>query len=200
MRTTTKDKPSVITRSQVADNKYFANICTGITECEEGYKYDLTSYVFDHLPTLDDVLSVCSFTADELTDVCEYYNEDVVPKAKEIMLARVTAYDQSEAVNSFRIGNMTYWLDKATRAGLLLRLQAEQAVGKTTTTLWAGTIPITLPMTVAMQFLYALENYASECYDRTAQSIAAIQGMDDVCDILGYEYISGYPEKLQLSL
>jgi hypothetical protein len=199
MRTTTEDRPPVITRSRVADN-WFANICTEITECEEGYEYDLTSYVFDHLPTLGDVLSVCSFTADELTEVCEYYNEDVVVKAKEIMLARVNAYDQSEAVNSFCIGNMTYWLDKATRAGLLLRLQAEQAVGKTTTTLWAGTIPITLPMSVAMQFLFALENYASECYDRTAQSIAAIQGMDDVCDILGYEYISGYPEKLQLSI
>lgn len=199
MRTTTEERPAVITRSRVAD-KWFANICTGITECEGGYEYDLTSHEFDHLPTLDDVLSVCSFTADELTEVCEYYNEDVVPKARAIMLARITSYDQSEAVNSFRIGNMAYWLDKATRAGLLLRLQAEQAVGKTTTTLWAGTIPVTLPVEVAVRFLYALEVYASECYDRTAQSIATVQGMQSVQDILAYDYESGYPERLVLEV
>lgn len=199
MRTTTEERPAVITRSRVAD-KWFANICTGITECEDGYEYDLTSHEFDHQPTLNDVIDLHSFTADELTELCEYFGEDVVPKARAIMLARITAYDQSEAVNSFRIGNMAYWLDKATRAGLLLRLQAEQAVGKTTTTLWAGTIPITLPMTVAMQFLYALENYASECYDRTAQHLATVEGMQSVQDILYYDYTSGYPERLVLEV
>jgi hypothetical protein len=135
-----------------------------------------------------------------LDSIKDIFGTEHLDSAKAIMLARVTAYDQSEAVNSFRIGNMTYWLDKATRAGLLLRLQAEQAVGKTTTTLWAGTIPITLPMNVAMQFLFALENYASECYDRTAQSIAEIGAMDNVEDILAYDYESGYPERLVLEM
>ena len=135
-----------------------------------------------------------------IDDIENIFGTEPINSAKAIMLARVNAYDQSEAVNSFRIGNMTYWLDKATRAGLLLRLQAEQAVGKTTTTLWAGTIPVTLPMNVAMQFLFALENYASECYDRTAQSIAEIGAMDDVEDILAYDYESGYPDRLVLEM
>jgi len=199
MRTTTEERPAVITRSRVAD-KWFANICTGITECEEGYEYDLTSHEFDHQPTLNDVIDLHSFTADELTELCEYYNVDAVPKAKAIMLARVEAYDQSEAVNSFRIGNMTYWLDKATRTGLLLRLQAEQAVGRTTTTLWAGTVPVTLPLDEAVRFLYALEVYASECYDRTAQHLATVEGMQSVEDILSYDYTSGYPERLVLEV
>lgn len=137
---------------------------------------------------------------DIIDGIEDIFGTEPIDSAKAIMLARVNAYDQSEAVNSFYIVEMTYWLDKATRAGLLLRLQAEQAVGKTTTTLWAGTIPITLPMTVAMQFLYALENYASECYDRTAESLAAIQGMDDVEDILAYDYESGYPDRLVLEV
>ena len=199
MKEIDKDKPSVITRSRVAD-KWFANICTGITECEGGYEYDLTSHEFDHQPTLNDVIDLHSFTADELTELCEYFGEDVVTKARAIMLARITAYDQSEDVNSFRIGNMAYWLDKATRAGLLLRLQAEQAVGKTTTTLWAGTVPVTLPLDEAVRFLYALEVYASECYDRTAQSIATVEGMQSVQDILSYDYESGYPERLCLEV
>lgn len=135
-----------------------------------------------------------------LNDINEIFGTENIVSAKAIMASRVDAYDKSSNVNSFYIGQLPYWLDKATRAGLLLRLNAEQAVGKTTTTLWAGTIPITLPMTVAMQFLYALENYASKCYDRTAESLAALQGMDDVSDILAYDYTSGYPEKLRLSL
>lgn len=135
-----------------------------------------------------------------LDDIEEIFNVEPLESAKAIMTSRINAYDQSEAVNSFRIGNMTYWLDKATRAGLLLRLQAEQAVGKTTTTLWAGTIPVTLPMSVAMQFLFALENYASECYDRTAQHLAEIGAMDDVDDILAYDYTDGYPERLVLDV
>ena len=193
-------KPSFFTLTEMM-GKWYVNIVSNVTEDSEGYVYNININEFDHLPSINDVLSVCGeLSVSELGEICEYYDEDNVSVAKSIMLARVTAYDQSEAVNSFRIGNMTYWLDKATRAGLLLRLQAEQAVGKTTTTLWAGTIPITLPMTVAMQFLYALENYASECYDRTAQSIAEIGAMDNVEDILAYDYESGYPERLVLEM
>ena len=42
-----------------------------------------------------------------LDSIKDIFGTEHLDSAKAIMLARVTAYDQSEAVNSFRIGNMT---------------------------------------------------------------------------------------------
>ena len=73
-----------------------------------------------------------------LADGWEAYEES---KTDELDLAKIKAgvvierYDSSSDVNCFKIQGQQVWLDKATRAGLMLRLQAEQEIGKTSTTL-----------------------------------------------------------------
>lgn len=69
------------------------------------------------------------YKAPELTE-----EEKIERKRKEI-LNKIDAYDQSNKVNVFYIGEYEVWLDKATRAGLKLRFEAEIAVGKTETSL-----------------------------------------------------------------
>lgn len=116
--------------------------------------------------------------------------------AKREKIRELEQYDQSDSVNEFTFHTVPMWLDKATRDGLHLRLLAEQTAGKEATTLWFGTHSFEIPIANAFQLLYAIEVYASACYDRTAAHKAAIEALTSVEDVEGYDYAEGYPEKL----
>ena len=108
----------------------------------------------------------------------------------------ILAYDSSEAVNEFTIGGQSVWLDKATRAGLLLRFEAESKVGREQTTLWNEGVSYTLPLADAMQMLIALELYASECYDNTQRHLAEVAKLETIAEVEAYDYTICYPAKL----
>lgn len=108
----------------------------------------------------------------------------------------VLAYDSSSAVNEFSIGGVPIWLDKATRAGLILRFQAEQAAGQEQTTLWYGGQQFTLEVANAIAMLYLVELYASACYDNTQAHLLAIDSMTTEEELNSYDYTAGYPDKV----
>lgn len=112
---------------------------------------------------------------------------------------KITRYDSSTNVNEFFINGISVWIDKATRAGLMLRLQAELAMGKTDTVLWYNGMQFPLTITMATQMLYAIENYASACYDNTQKHLVAIDSLTTAGEIEAYDYHSGYPEKLNFN-
>lgn len=123
--------------------------------------------------------------------------EEKVAEKKKEMLERINTYDVSDNVNWFYIGDYGLWLDKATRSGLKLRFEAEVALGHEETSLWHGNSQFPLPLSKAMQLLYALEVYASACYDRTQYHKMMIDSMTDYDEISSYDYTTGYPEKLR---
>ena len=109
---------------------------------------------------------------------------------------KIIEYDKSNDVNSFKVGEMQLWLDKATRAGLLLRFQAEKAQGLVSTALWYNGVQFPLPVDNAIAMLYAIELYASACYDNTQRHLAAVNSLQTMEEIEQYDYKVGYPEKL----
>lgn len=119
-----------------------------------------------------------------------------LPVIKEYRLNQVSEYDRSSAVNEFTYGGVSMWLDKETRNGLLMRFNAESAAGKTSTTIWYGTMSFTLTPTQGIAMVNALELYASACYDKTAEHKANIQALDDADEAIAYDYTADYPEKL----
>jgi hypothetical protein len=88
-------------------------------------------------------------------------------------------------------------LDKNTRAGLKLRFETELAMKYENTTLWYGNVNFTLPLNSAMSMLYALEVYASKCYDNTQLHLANLDALDSLEAVLEYNYQVGYPDKLR---
>ena len=130
----------------------------------------------------------------QLTETLE--REDVIETNRILMTEIIKLYDKSEAVNQFTINGMPMWLDKETRVGLKLRFEAELASGKTETTLWYDGLSFNLSLEQAVQMLYAIELYASACYDTTQQHLARIQDLD--IELESYDYRIGYPEKLEL--
>ena len=124
-------------------------------------------------------------------------SEEIINREKEYKIEDIIRHDLSIEVNEFFIGDTSIWLDKSTRAGLKLRFEAEIAIGKTDTTLWADGVQYELQLNSAIQMLYALEVYASACYDNTQFHISQVKNLDNIEDIKEYDYRTGYPEKLR---
>lgn len=123
--------------------------------------------------------------------------EELLAEAKKNLRSSISFYDSSEDVNGFYMQGKEMWLDKATRAGLMLRFQAEQAMGKEITTLWYDNSQYELPLASAFQMLYALEVYASQCYDNTQRHLAHVDALLSIEDVENYNYQDGYPDKLK---
>ena len=123
--------------------------------------------------------------------------EELLSRAKRNKVREIEAYDTSSEVNCFYMQGQPMWLDKSTRAGLMLRFQAEQSMGKTETTLWYGSVMYTLLIDSAMAMLMALEVYASQCYDNTQRHLAEVNALETIEAIESYDYRVGYPEKLE---
>lgn len=152
---------------------------------------------YDHMEEGGEPTLVTKYQYDVVLTTVDYPTEEhVVAKMKELKIADINAYDTSSNVNSFTYHGVEMWLDKDTRNGLIMRLNAEKAVGKTETTLWFGTISFTIGIDDGLQLLTLLEVYASACYDNTASHIAAVEALNDVEDIFNYDYTIGYPPKI----
>jgi hypothetical protein len=124
-------------------------------------------------------------------------DEQMLKQAVASKVRAIEVYDTSSEVNEFYVRNIPVWLDKATRAGLLLRFQAEQAQGLEDTTLWYNGMQFPLKVDQAIEMLFAIELYASACYDNTQRHLAAISNLATIEEIKSYDYTQGYPEKLR---
>ena len=131
----------------------------------------------------------------------------VIAALKKQVVEELTAFDHGrypeygdKAVEDFVVGGIHMWLDKYDRNGLLLRFEAQAAQNQTETTLWYGTTPLPLSIHNATQMLYALEVYASACFDRTASHHQAIENLTSLEDIFNYDYTAGYPEHLNFPM
>jgi hypothetical protein len=123
--------------------------------------------------------------------------EEILNREKEHRVEDILRYDSSQEINCFYIGGQEIWLDKATRAGLKLRFEAEIAMGKTDTILWHEGQQFPLQLELAMQMLYAIEIYASACYDNTQKHIANVNNLNTLEELKAYDYRIDYPEKLR---
>lgn len=130
-------------------------------------------------------------------------NPESMECQKRLLRERILTYDASEHVNSFSIGGVNTWLDKATRVGLKLRFEAEKRLGKTDTTLWQNGMQFPLSLVgdvTALDMLDGIELYASTCYDNTQRHLTNIGALSTVEEILTYDYTLSYPEKLRFEL
>lgn len=126
-----------------------------------------------------------------------YEFELTLEGAKNQMKEKIMEYDSSDAVNDFSIQGLHLWLDLAKRTGLKLRFEAERAQGQEDTTLWHDGMQFPLKIENALMMLFAIEVYASECYDNTQLHIANVEKLETIEEVLAYDYKTGYPEKLE---
>ena len=124
----------------------------------------------------------------------------VLEAAKKEMETAITAYDSSSSVNSFLLNSMEVWLDKATRVGLMNSTTIAKNMGQEKTNLWLGSYQLEVDCDKAIQLLSALEMYALKCFNVTAAHKKAVSELDNIEEVLTYDYKSGYPEKLNMEV
>ena len=122
--------------------------------------------------------------------------EELIEEARQEKLSALAAYNESEEVNSFTVGEQLMWLDFDERSRLQKAVDAKEALGKTEMTkVWNGNT-YTFNIQQWKLMLAALEDYAFDCQNTTDGHRAAIELMDNVQNIKDYNYTVGYPDKL----
>ena len=175
-----------------------------LSKCVEAI---LKQYVNEEKSTLYDVM-LLQGTNNQIDDI--YYNIQVdfgiespiskLDQAKKEVIRKIDEYDTSVNVNSFKLNGVDVWLNKDTRVGLMNSLTIEKNTGKESSTLWFGNLNLNISPDTAIQMLSALELYALECYNVTAEHKAKVKAMSNIDSINSYNYTIGYPDKLKFNL
>lgn len=150
---------------------------------------------------------VCNPTDDMLRQAGYKEYQESVPTEEEKLeevkaekIAEITTYDTSDKVNGFMLNGLLVWLDKATRVGLMNSTTIAKAAGQETTTLWLKGIKLVVDCDKAIQLLSALEMYALECFNVTASHKAAVGELKTIGEVEAYDYKTGYPKMLEMSV
>lgn len=129
------------------------------------------------------------------------------PELQEAIAAKLQAiadYDTSPAVNSFTLNGADVCSTRRHVWELKNNTTIEKAAGNETTTLWFAIggveTAIVVACDAAIQMLSALEMYALECYNRTAQHKAAVAKLTTKAEVEAYDFTTGYPEKLSFTI
>ena len=121
---------------------------------------------------------------------------DELELAKRLVIARINAYDKSDAVNQFTFNNIPMWLSRELRQTLLTRFDAEKTAKRDQSTIRYGEGAdevVTLTPTQGIALVKQLECYAADCYEQTNNHKAAVVALETVADVLAYDYTAGYP-------
>ena len=157
--------------------------------------HTLASGTQSEIFAIDKYRRECVRTAKALLDIPYTLDE-----AKDDKIAEITAYDASTAVNGFKLNGNAFWLDKATRVGLMNSTEITKAAGQETTDLWMGDVKLTIPCDTVIKLLSAIEMYALECFNTTARHKAEVQELKTVEEVEKYDIKEGYPKQLEINL
>lgn len=175
-----------------------------LSKCVEAI---LKQYVNEEKSTLYDVM-LLQGTNDQIDDI--YYNIQVdfgiespiskLDQAKKEIIRKIDEYDTSVNVNSFKLNGVDVWLSKDTRVGLMNSISIEKAARKEQSVLWFNSICVTVNCDSAIQMLSALELYALDCYNKTAEHKVNVQNLSSIEEVHNYDYTQGYPSKLEFTI
>lgn len=122
--------------------------------------------------------------------------EELLAQAKANKVAELEAYDYSDAVNGFLVNNTTAWIDAETRSQYKTSIEAAELLGEESITFAINDAAMTLPIANAKLMLAQIQRYADACYLVTMTHKAAINALESVEDVEGYDFTTGYPSKL----
>lgn len=147
---------------------------------------------------------VSEYNEDEVQEAFAWFVSKMdalkLDQAKVEKIAEITAYDTSSSVNGFMLNGVLEWLDKATRVGLMNSTNIAKEAGQQTTTLWLRGVKLVVDCDKAIKLLSALEMYALECFNVTASHKAAVGELKTIEDVKVYDYKTGYPKMLEMSV
>lgn len=126
----------------------------------------------------------------------ELSDADKLIAAKLEKIAQIENYDSSSNIEEFTINGVPMWLGHELRQQIRTSADAYEALGAETMTKVFNGMEFVFPIAVWKQMLNALEVYAAEALNTTERHKNAINAMDNIQDVIDYDYTAGYPNKL----
>lgn len=127
-------------------------------------------------------------------------------QAQKAKVRELTAYDTSQAVNSFELRKegvkiVDYWIDRDLRTSLEGDVKAAAEIG-TTYDFDVRELGITLTLDCQkfLAGLSRLRQYAYTAYNVTSRHMAVINSLQTVAEVEAYNFTAGYPEKLVFNI
>lgn len=117
---------------------------------------------------------------------------------RQLLLERISAYDKSEHVDSFTISGVKLWLDPYLRDKVRENLDYCTRMGIEQTTLRFGELSFPMSVEDGWKMYYAVIGYARDCWNVTQAHKQEAMAMDDVESLKYYNYMGGYPQKIEL--
>lgn len=130
--------------------------------------------------------------------VCVEDVEEDLQRAKEVKIAEIAAYSDSDAVNSLTFNGLKTWLTPNVRANYLVSLDAAELLGETDITFVVEGVQASLPIKQVRLLLAKIQRYADACFIVTEGHKRAVRSLQTVEEVESYDYTRGYPEKLAL--
>lgn len=128
--------------------------------------------------------------------IYEPTNEEKLATAKFEKIQQIDNYDASPNVEEFTINGNPMWLGHELRQQIRTSTEAYEALGYDTMTKVFNGVEFTFSIEQWRQMLNALEVYAAEALNATERHKNNINTMDNIQDVIDYDYTTGYPTKL----
>ena len=122
--------------------------------------------------------------------------ETKLQMAKQEKIMQIENYDASPNVEEFTINGNPMWLGHELRQQIRTSTEAYEALGYENMTKVFNGVEFTFPIEQWRQMLNALEVYAAEALNATERHKNNINAMDNIQDVIDYDYTTGYPLKL----
>lgn len=126
--------------------------------------------------------------------------EPTIEDVRANKLRELTAYDSSSEVNTFYVNDLALWLSREERVVIKDRFQREYNDGKEITKLRYSGLSIELSPATGIQLIDMVSSYADKCFDATETHKENINALETIEEINNYDYTTGYPEKIQISI
>lgn len=125
--------------------------------------------------------------------------EEKLNRNKNSKKHEVQMYHDSNDVKGFSINGKAHSVDTETLNKMTFRVMAELAMNINKTTLWFNGKAYNFKTKDAMDLLYQLQIYFGNCFDVTNEHKNNIDNLDSEEEVDGYDYRSGYPQKVDIN-
>ena len=122
-------------------------------------------------------------------------HERSLQDAKQEMITQIYRHDASDAVNSFSIAGIDAWFSVQERLNYKQSVEAAKLLGVDELNFFVGNQELSVSTAKAEQMLAALQLYADECFLVTKRHVLAVENLNSIEDVDGYDFTVGYPNK-----
>lgn len=130
-------------------------------------------------------------------------SEPYVPTLDDVKaqkLAEIDAYNVSPAVDNFKLNGMDAWLSVEERLNYDRSIRAYEQLGIDKAQFFINGMALEVPVEKAKMLLAKIQIYADEAYMATMRHKVAVMGLDSIEAVESYDFTSGYPNQLELTV